>query len=224
MTRDPKIRRKDLKGPDEFLTATQRALAYARAHERETLLAIGAFVAIVAIVVGIRGYRSWRDGQAAEAFREAFRAYAAEDLVEARKGFETVSKDWRGGLWGNLALVYLGDAAVRTKDSAGAQAAFEQALESAREPSLRQIAEYNLGVIKRNAGDAAAANEHFRKAAGIEGPLRAAALVALAAAEGAPSAPPEARAEADELLPAEIREFVASRSLGAAAGAEKLAE
>jgi predicted negative regulator of RcsB-dependent stress response len=223
MTRDPKIRRKDLKAPDEFLTATQRAVAYARAHERETLLAIGAFVALVAIVIGVRGYRSWRDGQAAAAFRDAFRAYAAEDLVEARKGFETVSEDWRGGLWGNLALVYLGDAALKTKDAAGAQAAFEQALESAREPSLRQIAEYNLGVLKRNAGDVAAANEHFRKAAGIEGPLRSAALVALAAAEGAPSAPPEARAEADELLPPEIREFVASRA-PASRGAGKLTE
>ncbi|MGH7805105.1 MAG: tetratricopeptide repeat protein [Candidatus Binatia bacterium] len=223
MSRDPKIRRKDLKSPDEFVTATQRVLAVMRDHERETLLAIGALVALIAIVLGVRSYRSWRDGQASDAFRSAFKAYASEDLATARKGFETVGVDWRGSQWGTLAHVYLGDVAVQSKDAAAAQAAFEKALESADDPSLRQIAEYNLGVLKRNAGDGAAANDHFRRAAGLDGPYRSAALVALAAADGGPSqAPPEARAEADELLPPEIREFVAARAPGSLSSAEKV--
>jgi hypothetical protein len=213
--RDPKIRRKDLKSPDEFQTATQRVLAFVRAHERETLIALGGFVVLVAVVLGVRGYRSWQNEGAAAAFREAFRAYAAEDLAKARQGFQSVSDRW-GGTWGNLALVYLGDTASRSHDAAAARGAFEKALASTREPTIRQIAEYNLGVLKRNAGHAAAANEHFRRAASTEGPLRAPALVALAAADGGAEGLADARAEADELLPPDLREFVAARAPGAA--------
>ena len=211
MSRDPKIRRKDLKSPDEFHTATQRALTFLGAHEREALMAVGALLALVALVLAVRGYRSWRDGQAEAAFRDAFRAYAAEDLTKAREGFQKVSESWFG-TWGDLALVYLGDSAMRTKDAAAAKVAFEKALESSGEPSVRQIAEYNLGVIKRNSGDAAGASEHFRRAASADGPLRSAALVALAATGG--EGPPlvEARAEAEELLPPDLREFVAARA------------
>jgi hypothetical protein len=209
--RDPKIRRKDLKSPDEFQTATQRVLAYARAHERETLIAFGGFVVLIAVVLGVRGYRSWQNDRAAEAFREAFRAYAAEDLTKARQGFEAVSERW-GGNWGGLALVYLGDTASQSHDAAAARSAFERALAATREPTLQQIAEYNLGVLKRNAGDAAAADEHFRRAAGTDGPLRAPALVALAVGGSGAEGLADARAEADELLPPELREFVAARA------------
>ena len=213
--RDPKIRRKDLKSPDEFQTATQRVLAYVGTHERETLIAIGGLVLLVGVVLGVRGYRSWQNDRAAEAFREAFSAYTAEDLPKARRGFESVSERW-GGNWAGLALVYLGDTASRSHDAATARGAFEKALATTREPTLRQIAEYNLGVLKRNAGDAAA-NEHFRRAASIDGPLRASALVALAVEDGAAEGLADARAEADELLPPDLRDFVAARAPAAPA-------
>jgi hypothetical protein len=209
MTETQRLRRKDLKGPDEFQHATQRMVAYIGAHERELMVAIVAFVVVVAVVLGVRGYRAWRDGQASDAFRSAFQAYVADDVAVADSGFAGVIREWPGSRWSQLALVYQGELAKRRGEVQGASGAFSMLLETTREPALRQIAEYNLGVLKRSGGEAGAAVEHFRRAAEIEGPLHAAAVVAATAGPPSPGGLDGKRlADLEAILPPELREFV----------------
>lgn len=211
MTETQRLRRKDLKGPDEFQHATQRVFAYLMAHEREVSFAIVAIVLVIAVVLGVRGYRGWRDGQASDAFRMAFQAYVADDVAAAAPAFSGVTEDWPGSRWSQLALVYQGDLAKRRGEREEASRAFSILLETTREPVLRQIAEYNLGVVKQGGGDPSAV-EHFRRAAEIEGPLQAAAVIAATARRsGTDALEGISVADLEPVLSPELREFVGRR-------------
>lgn len=210
-TKDPKIRWKDLRAPDEFQTATQQALTFVRSHERETVLAaVGLFV-LLAVVLGVSAYRSWRADKAGKEFRQGFRSYLASDLDGAAKAFDSLATHSPGLAAGELAALYSGAIAIQRDDRAKAGASFEMVAESSDEAALEQIAEYNLGVLKRNTGDAAS-EEHFEKAASLEGPLRGAAVVALAAKVGEKKS--EVPAEILNSLPEDLREFVAGSKAG----------
>ena len=208
MVETQRLRRKDLKGPDEFQHATQRAFSYLMAHEREATVAIVAIALVLAVVLGIHGYRGWRDRQASDAFRTAFQAYVADDAGAAGSGFSRVTESWPRSRWAQLALVYQGELAKRRGERDEASRAFSILLETTREPVFRQIGEYNLGVLKQGGGDAGAV-EHFRRAAEIEGPLQAAAVVAATASRsGADVLEDIEIADLEPVLPPELREFV----------------
>jgi hypothetical protein len=204
-----RLRRKDLKGPDEFQHATQRVLSYLVAHEREVAFAIVAVALVIAVVLGIHGYRGWRDRQASDAFRTAFRAYGADDVAVAGPGFAEVTESWPGSRWSQLALVYQGELATRRGEREEATRVFSILLERTRDPVFRQIAEYNLGVIKQASGDSRSV-EHFRRAAEITGPLQVAAVIAATAGRsGADEFEGIDIADLEPVLPPELREFIA---------------
>lgn len=208
MSETQRLRRKDLKGPDELQHATQWVFRYVSSHEREVAFAALALVVVVAVVIGVRGYRGWRDGQASDAFRLAFQAYVAEDLATAAKGFVSVVEGWPGSRWSELALVYRGEIAQRRGDRKEAAAAFASLLDTTEEPTLRQIGEYNLGIVMRAAGDPVAA-DHFHRAAKIQGPLQAAAVIAIAAGPSDSGDLDAAQlADLEPVLPPELREFI----------------
>lgn len=208
MVETQRLRRKDLKGPDEFQHATRRAFSYLLAHEREVMVAIVAVVLVLAVVLGIHGYRGWRDSQASDAFRAAFQAYVADDVAVASSGFAGVTESWPGSRWSQLALVYQGELAKRRGEREEASRAFSTLLEVTREPVFRQIAEYNLGVVKQGGGGSGAV-EHFRRAAEIEGPLQAAAVIAATAGRSAADVlEGMSLADLEPVLPPELREFV----------------
>lgn len=206
MSETRRLRRKDLKGPDELQHATQWVFRNVASHEREVTIASLALVVVALVVIGVRGYRGWRDAQASDAFRRAFQAYVADDVATAGPEFAKVAEGWPGSRWAELALVYRGELAQRRGDRREATAAFASLLDTTEEPTLRQIGEYNLGVAKRATGDSTAA-DHFHRAAEIRGPLQASAAIAIAA--GSSEALEAAQlADFEAVLPPELREFV----------------
>ena len=169
------IRRRELKAPDEFLTLTRRFVEYSRQHEREMTVAVFGLIAIVGVALAIRGYRSWQESNAEAAFGAARLDYTAQKLEAAAESFRKVGATWPRTAYGQLAFVYVGNCYAELGKTAEAETAFREALARDSDPLVRQIAHYNLGVLKAKTGDKASAAKELGSAADIEGPLRATA-------------------------------------------------
>jgi tetratricopeptide (TPR) repeat protein len=166
------IQRRQLKEPDEFQTLSRRFLEYARQHEREVTFGVLGVAAVVGVALGVRSYRSWRETSAEAAFGAARRDYAAQRLDSAAEGFRRVVTTWPGTFHGRLAFVYLGNSYAELGKTKEAEDAFQQALQQDSDDLLRQIAHYNLGLLKMKAGNKAGAATELGAAASGPGPLR----------------------------------------------------
>lgn len=167
-----RVRRKDLKSPDEFLSLTQRVLAYARQNRREVIIGALTVVSLMALALGVRAYRNWQTGRASDALRRAYQELAADHLDLAADSFTVVASSWPSTLEGKLALVYAGNCYAELGRKAEANSTFTELLARTRDEEFRQIALYNLGVLKRETGDSAGAQEDLGAAAAVPGPLR----------------------------------------------------
>jgi tetratricopeptide (TPR) repeat protein len=174
-----KLRRKDLKGPDEFIGTTQRVLDYVRENPGQVSLAAGGLILMLVLALGVRAYRDWQATRAGEAFSDAYRVLSAGDLDEGVAALRRVSEEWAGVRDAALAQAYAANGYLELGRDDDAKAAFERLLEMTREPTLRQIALYNLGLLAREASDRERAEKHLREATAIDGPLRGASWVAV---------------------------------------------
>jgi len=172
------IQRKELKEPDEFLTLTRRFAEYARQHEREVTLAVFGLLAITAVALGVRWYRSLQESNAEAAFGAARRDYTAQKFEAAAQSFQKVGTTWPATAYGHLALVYVGNCYAELGKTKEAENAFAQAVAQGGDPIVLQIAHYNLGLLKAQAGDKTSAARELSSATEIEGPLRGVAWFA----------------------------------------------
>jgi hypothetical protein len=166
------IQRRQLKEPDEFLTLSRRFLEYARHHEREVTLAVLGIAVVVGIALGVRWYRSWQESNAEAAFGAARHDFTELKFDSAAEGFRRVVSTWPATSHGHLALVYLGNSYAELGKTKEAEGAFRQALQQDSDDLLRQIAHYNLGLLKMKSGDKSGAATELAAAANATGPLR----------------------------------------------------
>jgi tetratricopeptide (TPR) repeat protein len=166
------IQRRRLKEPDEFLTLSRRFLEYARQHEREVTFAALGLLAVVGLALGVRWYHSWEESKAEAAFGAARRDFTAQKFQPAAEGFRRVIGNWPETSHGHLAFVYLGNSYAELGKTKEAEEAFQQALQQDSDDLLRQIAHYNLGLLKMKEGDKAGASTELGAAASAAGPLR----------------------------------------------------
>jgi len=176
-----KIRRKDLRGPDEFETLTGETLAWAQGHQ--TPLIVGG-VAILAIVVGVllvARARGIRNQEVAGQFRHAQAQLDNGSAATAATEFEAIAQSASGTPFGRLAGLYRGHALLTQGDGAGAASAYTQYLSSASVPDyLRQQALLGLGRAKETEGDASGAHDAYLQAEKLEGPARGEASLGVA--------------------------------------------
>ncbi len=169
---------KELRQPDEFQLVAGKALEWILAHQRALGLAIAGIVAVALLALGATAYKGHRESKSGEALAEALR-------IEARpiagEGFVPPGEET------------FATKAERTK-------AATDALEKVRSESsgsvAAQTATLQLGLLKQQTGDAAAAIpllEQFLKDAGAGNPLRATALEALGYAQESAGKLAEAR-------------------------------
>lgn len=209
---DPRIDRRELKGPDELMLATGEVVRWLRTHLRQAIgIGIGVTLLIL-VVVGGFAYRERTAVAARAEFDAAFRSYAALDMGTAQRGFLAFVEKHPSGSLADLARLYLGTAATQKRDLAVAKKAFEGLLASSPGPLVEQIAHYNLGVLAREAGEKDQARGHFTSAVKIPGPIRLASRIALSADPGsAATAPSVPRLEQ---VPDDIVEYLDGRSAG----------
>jgi hypothetical protein len=196
-----KIHRKDLRGPDEFVTLTTRIADWARSHMNLVLSAVGVLVVIVVVAVIVTRSAAARDAAAARDFRSAYALFSTEKFGEAAVDFRALSDQYPGTEFGRLALLYQGHALARKDDAAAAVTAYQEYLALGGQPDyLRQQALVGIGHLKEASGDAAAALQAYGDAAALEGPLRTDARLGQARLEEAAGHGDQARTIYAEVL------------------------
>jgi hypothetical protein len=185
-TKRIKIRRKDLRQPDEFETLTGQAVAWADTH-RPFLVGAAVVVLVLAVVtLAMARWRSSRAEAAAAEFRVAQATLQADKPTDAAKAFAVLAETYPRTPYGRLATLYRGHALARAGDAAGAATAYGEYLASSPDVGyLRQEALVGLGHAREGTGDAAGALDAYTQAAGLAGPFRADASLAEARLEEA---------------------------------------
>src|SRR5262245_42448966 len=200
-SREPKLRRKDLRQPDEFETLIGSATVWAQDHMRLVVgVAAVLLVGVLAVVV-IRQARSGRDEAAAAGLRAAQVSFQAGKFSEAAEAFGAVSRDYPSSPSGQLAGLYKGHALAHQPDPAAAATAYSEYLTSAAGPPyLRQEALDGLGRAREATGDTTGALEAYEQAASLEGPYQVDALLGSARRNEAANHPDRAREIYERLL------------------------
>src|SRR5262245_14115594 len=112
-TKRIKIRRKDLRQPDEFETLTGQALSWAEENVRLLAGVAGAVVAVAAIVLLVNRVTASRNESAAEAFRRAKVTFDAGKFAESATAFASTAGDYPRAPFGKLAVLYQAHALAR---------------------------------------------------------------------------------------------------------------
>ena len=189
-----KIRRKDLRQPDEFETLTAQALSWAEDNRGIVVAVVSAVVALALVMIVLGRVRTTRNETAAGLFRTAHEAFAASKYPEAAEGFGTLARDYPSAPFGRLATMYRGHALARQGDAAGAATAYADFLAgSSMDGYLRQEALAALGRARETTGDSAGALDAYKEAGGMEGPFRTDALLGAARIHEAAGRASEAR-------------------------------
>jgi hypothetical protein len=211
-----RLRRKDLRGPDEFVTATSQATLWAGEHRS---LVIAATVVALLVAGGAIGWTRWQASQIAAAsrdFRAARTTFEAGKFAEAVPQFAALAEAYPGTAFGRLATLYRGHALVRQGDAAAGVAAYEEFLASGPPADyLKQEALVALGHAREKTGDAPGALTAYTDAAGIDGPARTEARLGAARLEEAAGRPEKAQelyaAVAPDVTEADLKAFITSK-------------
>jgi hypothetical protein len=170
-----RIRRKDLRQPDEFMEVTGRVWQWLVANQRNVYAAAIAVAVLVAGLAGMRSYQNSRLQAASNAFRRATTLLADGNDAAAIEALDEVAPVAN---YGALAGLYRGYAALDTDDAPGAVTAFEEVAGQVRLPVyLRQEALYNLAFAQSQAGNADDALSSYVAAGELPGPFRVDALL-----------------------------------------------
>jgi len=215
-----KIRRKDLRKPDEFETLTGQAVAWADEHRPVVYGVLAVAVVVLAGSLAIGRWRASRNDAAAVAFRSAQESFDEGKFQEAAQGFAYVVERYPGAPFGRLAVLYRAHALARQGDQAAATAYGEYLASAAVPDYLRQEALVGLARAKEAAGDMAGALDAYTQAGALPGAYRDDALLSAARLEQAAGHAERAQAIYAGLLkdaadPA-TKAFVAAKVPGAA--------
>jgi TolA-binding protein len=176
-----KIRRKDLRGPDEFETLTGETLAWADRHRSQLIIAGAGVLAIVIAGLLMARSRAASNREAAAQFVQAQAQLERGSAATAATQFEAIERNASGTPFGRLAGLYQGHALLKQGDAAGASTAYTEYLSTASAPDyIRQQAYVGLGRAREMAGDTSGAHDAYTQAEKLEGPERAEASLGVA--------------------------------------------
>jgi tetratricopeptide (TPR) repeat protein len=174
-----RLRRKDLKQPDEFITLSKQALDWARAHQQVVIWG-GAGLVVLLVGFGIAtAYSGARERDANADFARGLTALGANDYAAASTDLIAISGRWEGtgvaplaGLLGANAAIAAGDPDKAITELAGLQGT------SMHLPAYLQLelllAWGSALETKQQWLDAAA---KYKDAAALNGPYTGAAIV-----------------------------------------------
>ncbi|MGE5188503.1 MAG: tetratricopeptide repeat protein [Gemmatimonadota bacterium] len=186
--------RKDLKGPDEFMSALGRAVAWARDNRPRLLLAATAVALVLAGVVGTAAYLRWEDEKAtadlwphlnrAREFLQAPTSADAEKLARLQQflaAYVNTHPKTKAALY---AYYYLGSIAYLRGNYGMSAQAFRMALDKAKDqPDMAYLVRIGLGQAFEANGEMANAAAAYKEAAdSASGALRAEARMGQARA------------------------------------------
>jgi len=173
-----KIRRKDLRQPDEFITLSRRAMAYTEANRTTVLLVTGAVVTLLLAVLAYRAARASREGSAAQAYGQAHVFLADHKYSEAATAFQQTADSYGSTIHARLAQLQRANALLLGDRPIEAAEAYQAFLDSGPPTDyLRQLALTRLGQAQERNGKSAEAQAAFAVASDVAGPFGDEALL-----------------------------------------------
>ncbi len=179
-THRPKLRRKDLKQPDEFMTVAFTLEHFVEHHLSKVITGAVTVLAVAAALFLIYQHVETVRQRAAEQFYEGFSALSAKDYKTAEQKFDLLIASHPSGKAAALARYYLGLAYFNSGDLTHARQALEEYTQGEGPQSFRELALMDLGVVYEQGGEYAKAAETYRQAAALNGPEANNARVAVA--------------------------------------------
>jgi tetratricopeptide (TPR) repeat protein len=168
----PKLSRKELKQPDEFISFLDQAIEYVSNNLARVILGAVGLVAILAVIFGVRFYWQHQQRLAAEQFYQAVNALNQKDYKTAASGFSELTQSQPSSDLGHLSGFYLGNTYLGQGEPAKARDAFNEFLQASAPSAFRQLALCQLGVANENLNDFKQAQQAYAQAAAIQGPER----------------------------------------------------
>ena len=176
-----KIRRKDLRGPDEFETLTGEGIAWAQKHQTKFIVGVVGVLVVGAVALLIARSRAVRNQDASIEFHQARVQLENGSAAAAATQFASLEQSASSTAFGQLAGLYRGHALLKQGDGAGAASAYTQYLSTASAPDyLRQQALVGLGNAKQLGGDNSGAHDAYLQAEKLDGPAKDEAALGVA--------------------------------------------
>jgi tetratricopeptide (TPR) repeat protein len=191
-----KYTRKDLKGPDEFISAFSRAVAWARENRSKMLAGAGGVLLLIGGVLGAQAYFRWEENKATRDLwphlnraREVLQAPSMADggkLAELEQFLTAFVGMHPGAAATVYARYYLGSIAFLRGDFDSSAAQFRAGIQSGKGDEIMPfLLRTGLAQALEAKGDFGAASEAYREAAAAAGgELRAQARMGQARATG----------------------------------------
>jgi predicted negative regulator of RcsB-dependent stress response len=174
-----KIKTKDLKAPDEFVTLVDRIGNYLTDNLARVIIGAAVVIALAAVIFTYAFYRAHQNQIVADRFYDALTALNHKDYNTAEHRFEALAQTGSGAL-ASLARLYAASAYMSDRKPAHARDALEAYLADSDQPSFKNLALVQLGVVYENLGDFKKAHDAYAQAAMIPGPEQGRAQLGIA--------------------------------------------
>ncbi len=183
MAQTQRIRRKDLRQPDEFITLTRQAVTYVEEHRTPVLLVVGALVLLLAAIVTFRSLRASREASAAQAYGQAHGLLDDKKYAEAATAYQQVADNYGSTGYADLARLESANAQLLAGRASEAAATYQQFLDgNPKTDYLRQLALVRLGQAHEQRDTPAEAARAYASAVDLAGPYAEEALAGQARA------------------------------------------
>jgi predicted negative regulator of RcsB-dependent stress response len=169
-THRTKLRRKDLKQPDEFMTLAYWVQDFFEEHLNKVISGLVIIVVVGAAAFGIYNHVVNVRHATEQLFYDGFSALDAKNYKAAEDKFNDLVTNHPSSNAASLARFYLGLAYLNSGDLTHARAQLEDYVQSAAPASLRELAMMDLGVIYEQTHEYAKATEIYKQAAALNGP------------------------------------------------------
>lgn len=176
-TQTRKITRKELRQPDRFQVATEKALEYFQSHKNLVFAVVGALVLIGLAILGWQLFKERQNNAAALEFTNATALYQAEKYREALTAFEKV-QSYRWSRYAGLAHLYQANSHIALGELDKALSSGQHAVTASRPNTLyRQLALMTLATVAEQKSDCRQAIDSYNEAHKIAAAQQAEALL-----------------------------------------------
>jgi predicted negative regulator of RcsB-dependent stress response len=174
----PRFRRKDLKRPDEFVSAGRNLIEWARTNSTRVYQGATALAIALIAVAGFYSLQGAQTRQANDDLTEALVPLRAGNFSQASTQLADVGNRWESKQPGQIAKLFAADASLRASDYAAASVLLEHVADTSSLPEyLRQQARVNLAFAREQRGDVKQAAQDYADAAAVQGPYTAVAVL-----------------------------------------------
>jgi len=179
-----KIRRKDLRAPDEFLTLANKTTNWLQQRRRQVTWVAAGIAVVVAGFALNSAFRSARQRDANVDLGRALTAIRGRDFAGATKQLRDAAERWNPSVQGQVATALKASAQLRSGDPDAAIAAVEVAVKDTPDlpPYLHQQLQFAWAVALEQKGQLKEAAEHYETAVALDGPYRGPAVLGAARA------------------------------------------